>query len=247
MQFSCHRYSRPDTHLHNAKQFGNNGPEVKANGYNWVAYQHRMELTMDVLKLKDHLTNAEMPESYASAETIDGVTPAIRWDRDDATAKQYIAASLPESTFIRISKESRAKDVWDKLQETFGNKHRIGLAVALLERRLFNKRCGDDEDVRSHFEKLLDLREELAGLGRLFSDNEFSYILITSFPTSYTGNACISTLEVVAELTRNDLDPFNVFRAITGFYDRRVLRNSESTTSQQRSSSTTRRKTGRGH
>ena len=67
---------------------------------------------------------------------------------------------------------------------------------------------------------LLDLREELAGLAKLFSDNEFSYILITSFPTSY--NACISTLEVVAELTQNDLDPFNVFRAITGFYDRRI-------------------------
>ena len=79
-------------------------PKLKANGHNWVAYQHRMELTMDVLKLKDHLTNAEVPGSYANAEVVNGVTRAIRWDRNDATAKQYIAASLPESTFIRISK-----------------------------------------------------------------------------------------------------------------------------------------------
>ena len=80
-------------------------PKLKANGHNWVAYQHRMELTMDVLKLKDHLTNAEMPESYANSETVDGVTPTIRWDRHDAIAKEHIAASLPESAFIRISKE----------------------------------------------------------------------------------------------------------------------------------------------
>ena len=114
-------------------------PELEANGYNWVTYQYRMELIMFVLGLNDHLTNAEMPESYTNAEDVDGVTPAVRWNRDDATAKQYIRASLSEPTLIRISKESSAKDVWDRLQERFGNKHRIGLAIAPLERRLFNK------------------------------------------------------------------------------------------------------------
>ena len=70
-----------------------------------------------VLELNDHLNNAEMPELYPNAENVDGVTPAGRRDRDDATTKQYVAASLPKSTFIRISKESSAKDVWDNLRE----------------------------------------------------------------------------------------------------------------------------------
>ena len=221
-------------------------PKLEANGSNWVAYQHLMELMMDMLELKDHLTNAKMPESYTNAETVDGITPAGRWRRDDATVKLYIATSLPKPTSMRVGAKSTAKEFWDKLQETFGHKHRIGLAVARLERRLFNKRCGEDEDVRSHFEKLLDLREQLAGLGKDLSDNEFSYILITSFPASY--DDCIVILEVSAKMTQNDLDPFHVIRTITDFYDRRMLRNSESRPTQQRSSSsTTRRKARRGH
>jgi hypothetical protein len=56
-----------------------------------------MELTMNMLKLKDHLTNATMPESYA--EAVDGITPADRWCGDDATTKLYIAASLPTPSF----------------------------------------------------------------------------------------------------------------------------------------------------
>lgn len=195
-------------------------PKLEANGYNWVTYQDHMELTMDVLGLKDHLTHADMPESYAIAEAIDGLTPAGRWCRDEATAKHYIAASLSESTFIRIRAGSSAKDVWDRLQERFGQKHRIGLAVARLERKLFNKRCGDDEDVRSHFKKLLDLREELAVMGKDFSDNEISYILITSLPDSY--DDIIANLEIVAKMTQNDLDPFHVMRCISDFYDRRM-------------------------
>ena len=222
-------------------------PKLAADGYNWVTYQDHMELTMDVLGLKEHLTSAEMPESYAIAQAIDGLTPAGRWRRDEATAKQYIAASLSESTFTwrRVRAGSSVKDVWDRLQETFGQKHRIGLAVARLERKLFNKRCGDNEDVRSHFKKLLDVREELAGLGKDFTDNEISYILITSLPDSY--DDLIGNLEIVAKMTENDLDPFQVMRCISDSYDRRMLRNSESKATQQRSSSTTRRKTRSGY
>ena len=201
---------------------------------------------MDVLGLRDHLTNATMPESYANAEAVDGITPADRWRRGDATTKLYIVASLPELTFEPVSEKSSAKEAWDGLQETFGHKHRIGLAVAQLERRLFNKRCGDDEDVRSHFKKLRDLRSQLVCLGKCLSDNEFSYILLTSFPASY--DACIVPLNVTAKMTQNDLDPFTVIRAITHFDDLRILRNSDSRATQQRSSSsTTRRKTRRGH
>ena len=115
-----------------------------------------------------------------------------------------------------------------------------------LERRLFNKRCGDNEDVRSHFEKLCELRSQLVCLGKSLSDNEFSYILLTSFPTSY--DDCIVPLNITAKMMQNDLDPFLVMSAIADFYDLRTLRNSESRATQQRSSSsTTRRKTRKGH
>jgi hypothetical protein len=221
-------------------------PKLEADGSNWAVYKYLMEETMDVLGLRDHLTNATMPESYADAEAVDGETPARRWRRDDATAKLYIAASLHESTFERAVRKSTAKEAWDTLQKTVGHKHRIGLAVARLERKLFNKRCGDHEDVRSHFKKLDDLRSQLAGLGKCLSDNEFSYILLTSFPASY--DDCIASLNMTAKLMDNDPDPFNVTRAITDFYDLRMLRKSESRATQQRSSSsTTRRKTRKGN
>jgi hypothetical protein len=221
-------------------------PKLEANGSNWVAYQYRMEEMMNVLGLKDHLTNATMPESYSKAEAVDGISPADRWRRDDAAAKLYIKASLPELSIKRTIEKSSAKEAWDRLQETFGHKHRIGLAVARLERRLFNKRCGDNEDVRSHFEKLCDLRSQLVCLGKNLSDNEFSYILLTSFPASY--DACIAPLNITVKIIQNDLDPFVVMSAITDFYDLRMLRNSESRATQQRSpSSSTRRKTRKGH
>ena len=106
-------------------------------------------------------------------------------------------------------------DFREKISHWLGRGH--------LERKLFNKRCGDDDDVRSHFKELLDLREELAGLRKDLSDNEISYILITSLPDSY--DDLIVNLEIVAKLTQNDFDPFHVMRCISDFYDRHMLRN----------------------
>ena len=96
-----------------------NVPKLAADGSNWVVYCDCMTWAMDSRLLSDHLTNVSMPAAYGQAGTINGVTPAARWVQGEATVKQAIAASVPDSIFNRIKGSTRAKDVWDTLKALF--------------------------------------------------------------------------------------------------------------------------------
>ncbi|KAI0043511.1 hypothetical protein FA95DRAFT_1498500, partial [Auriscalpium vulgare] len=87
-------------------------PKLAADGSNWVTYRDRMIWGLTARLLEDHLTNDAMPTAYATAGTVNGHTPAERWRQGEATVKQCIASSVPDSIFNRIKSGTRAKDVW---------------------------------------------------------------------------------------------------------------------------------------
>ncbi len=59
--------------------------------------------------------------------------------------------------------------------------------------KLQNTRCGDDDDVRTHFVKLANFREQLAAMGQSIPDQQYADILITSLPPCYNMHVCAIT------------------------------------------------------
>jgi hypothetical protein len=138
-------------------------PKLQADGSNWVIYRDRMVWAMGSRTLSDHLMNVSMPAAYGAAGTVNGVDAATRWVSGEATVKQSIATSVPDSIFNRVKNKTRAKDVWDALKDLFEG--RSQMIVVDLRRKLQALKCGEDEDVRAHFDQIADIREQLAAMG----------------------------------------------------------------------------------
>ena len=54
-----------------------------------------------------------------------------------------------------------------------------------LRHKMQSMRCGENEDVRAHFDKLCDMNECLSSMGVTLEDHEFGSILIGSLPSIY--------------------------------------------------------------
>ena len=195
-------------------------PKLQADGSNWVVYRDRMVWAMNSRTLSEHLTNISMPAVYAAAGAINGVDAPTRWALGKATVKQAIAASVPDSIFNRVKTKTRAKDVWDALKDLFEG--RSQMVVVDLHRKLQALKCGEDEDVCAHFDKIADIREQLAAMGTTIPDNEYGSILLGSVPTTY--EAITSAMSTTAKLTRTALTPDMVTSLVIDEYDRRVIK-----------------------
>ena len=83
-------------------------------------------------------------------------------------------------------------------------------------------KCGDSEDVRTHFEKLANTREWLASMGVSLSDTKYANTLIGSLPTVY--DPTISSITAASKLTKKPINPEDVIALVTDEYDRRDLK-----------------------
>ena len=59
-------------------------------------------------------------------------------------------------------------------------------------------RCGEEDDVRVHFEQLAGMREELSAMGTQVTEEEYTYILLRFLPKSYVG--IVNSLAAQADL-----------------------------------------------
>ena len=196
-----------------------NVPKLAADGSNWVTYRDCMVWAMDSRALTDHLTNKTMPALYGAAGVINGVNAPACWAYGEATVKQAIAASVPDSIFTQIKGSTRAKDVWDALKGLYEG--RTQLIVVDLRRQIQSLKCGEDDNVRTHFETLANLREQLAVMGTTIPDEEYLSILLSSIPECYDSN--ILSMATHAVLSRTAISATDVVKLITDAYDRRTL------------------------
>jgi hypothetical protein len=208
---------------------------LAADGSNWAIYKNQVAQILSWQSLHDHLTNAEMPSSYTSNESVDDASH--RWEREEAIVNYHIMISLTDSVLLGLEECTTVKDTWDKLNRTFHIRGRWPRIY--LQRELYSKKCGKNEDVRAHFAKLGDLRTRLTGWGKSIPNDEYAYILLASLPDVYDTIICvISNLAGFLE----DPDPSRVVHLVTYEYDQRNLRNREGQTTKNRGSSAGARK-----
>ncbi len=92
------------------------------------------------------------------------------WKMGEAVVKQQIAATIPDSLFMKIRGKGNALEIWKALTVDFQNKSRM-VSVDLRRRlqQLTMYRKGNVR-VRAHFLILRTMREDLAAMGHAPTD-----------------------------------------------------------------------------
>lgn len=212
-------------------------PKLLADGSNWVTYRDRLRWALNARGLLGQIdqenpeptnptVNAPLPDPSdtaavtAAASLSRGYEIRIeKWQMAEATVKQCIASSVPDSIFNRIKTKKTAKDVWDAVSQIFED--RSTMVAIDLRLKLQSVKCGDTEDVRAHFDKLADMKERLASYGVTLDDHEYASILVGSLPSTY--DPTLSSILASAKLSKTTLDPDIVTSLIIDDFDRREV------------------------
>ena len=196
-----------------------NVTKLLADGSNWVTYRNRMLWAVESRGLSDHLTEASITQDYKDVGKVGNITPEMQWRLDQATVKQLIATSIPDSVFNGIKIGASAKDVWDALKKLY--KGRTTLILVDLGRQLQTTHCAEEDRVREHFEWLADLREQLVAMGKSVSDAEFALILMGSLPPLY--QPTLSGISAAAEMSTTTPTVATVAKLAINEYGRHTL------------------------
>jgi hypothetical protein len=222
-------------------------PRLEAGGVNWVVYKDRFLWSVDARGLLEHVDGSErepvcpvkprmVPRKDSERKETEVFVQAAytqeeergikewkaelkEWKRGEAIVKQQIAATIPDSLFMKIRNKGTALEIWDALRGDFQNKSRM-VAVDL-RRRLQQERCAEKGDVREHFSKLRLMREDLAAMGHAPGDDELYAIILGSLPYSF--EPFISALNATSSVLGTILSPDELMNAFTDEYDRRNI------------------------
>ena len=96
-----------------------NVTKLVTDGSNWVTYHNRMLWAIKSCSLSKHLTKTSITQAYKDMGEVGTVLLEMRWCLDQATVKQLIAMSIPDSVFNNIKTGTSAKDVWDALKKLY--------------------------------------------------------------------------------------------------------------------------------
>jgi hypothetical protein len=193
--------------------------KLATDGSNWVTYRDCMHWAFNSCLWSNHLMSTTIPATYIAAGTINGLTPDQRWAAKEAAAKNMIAASVPDHVFNRIKNKTTTMEVWAAMKAIYQTRSKI--ITVDLGKKLQSARLGDEDDAHAHFTWLVDLREQLASMGKTLDDDEFASILLGSLPTSYSPT--ISGINVAADSTGNTITSDQVICLISDEYDRRTM------------------------
>src|SRR5260370_36965657 len=126
-------------------------------------------------RLLEHLAFSTITPAYVTAGNINHQMLQMQWENKEATAMQVIGVSIPNSVFTTVKTQTIAKGLWDALKALYEGQTIIILVK--LSQQLQSTHCSNEENVHKHFNKLANLHEQLAVMGKSIADNEYVLIL----------------------------------------------------------------------
>ncbi len=225
-------------------------PKLEAGGVNWVVYKDRFIWSIDVSGLLEHVDGSErepvclvkprmVPKKDAVGNDTHEMVQAVytreeerelkewkvelkEWKQGEAVVKQQIAATIPNSLFMKIWNKGTVLEIWEALQGDFQNKSRM--VSVDLRQCLQQERWAEKGDVQAHFSKLCLMREDLALMGHAPGDDELYAIILGSLPYSFEPFIwIISALNATSSVLGMILSPNDLMQAFTDEYEHRNL------------------------
>lgn len=221
-------------------------PRLDVLGSNWIIYKDRLRFAADARGYLAHLDNSKkapvhptepvpLPSSPApTSETVATLAAKImayeeamvRFEKEDAVwrcgegiVKQLIAGTIPDSLFIKVWTRTSAYEMWSTLSSKFQNKLRM--VSVNLHRRLQDARCGEKEDLWTHFTKLHLMCKTLAAMGHPPTNDDFYAIILGSLPFSY--KPYVSAITATSSVLGTMLSAEDLMLTLTEEHERHAL------------------------
>ena len=144
--------------------------------------------------------------------------------QEQAIVFQQISSTIPDSLYLKIKGKPTVKEAWDALKANFERRSRM--ITIELRKRLQDTRCAENGNLRTHFDTIQTMREELESLGTILSEQDFSAIILGSLLKSY--DQFLSAVTTTASVLKQDLDPEDLMQTIIDEYDRQSTRQGNS-------------------
>ena len=208
-------------------------PRLPNNGKGFVIWKERVKLSIRARGLFGHLdgtaTKPEDPPTRAVGATLteDEVKATEKHAKDlntylqeQAIVFQQIASTIPDSLYLKIKGKPTVQEAWNALKADFEKRSRM--ITVELRKKLQDIRCAENGNIRTHFDNIRSMREELASLGAVLGEEDFSAIILGSLPKTY--DQFLSAVTTTASVLKWELDPEDLMQTVIDEYDRRSTR-----------------------
>ena len=208
-------------------------PKLEVDSSNWVIFKDRFLFAAAAASLKGHIDGTGKPpvnpvptprEPLMEDQKLainEYNTLLTKWEMEENIVKQALASVIPDSLFIEVRRKETAMLMWDAVRDQREKKSRM--VTVDMHQKLQSEKCNEQGDVRTHLIKLQTMREDLASIGGLISDEDFTSIILGSIPQSY--DTYIAAITATSSLLNQTLLPTNLIDAIHDEADRRTIKN----------------------
>ena len=208
-------------------------PKLPADGKGFVVWKDRLKLSIRARGLYGHLdgtvTRPSDPPTRPEGSTLteEEVSSNMQYERDlnkylqeQAVVFQQIASTIPDSLYLKIKGKTSVKEAWETLKADF--KKRSRMVTVDLRKCLYDIRCTENGNIRTHLDNVRTMREELASLGTILSESDLSAIVLGSLPKSY--DQFLSAVTATASVLKQELNPEDLMQTVIDEFDRRSTR-----------------------
>ena len=138
------------------------------------------------------------------------------YDQQEAIIKAQIFTLILDSLLIEVQKLKTAKELW----EAMCAKHEKKALNVMVDIRhhIYELKCEDESQVRTHLETLTKMQEQLAGMGAGLPNNDFITVILGSLPKSY--RPLINAISMSATHVKVSLKPNKVIESLLDEFER---------------------------
>ena len=205
-------------------------PGLPADGKGFVVWKERLELLIQVCGLYSHLDGStarpdDPPPLRSTGSTVLTEKQASVIERyakninqylqEQAIVFQQIASTIPNSLYLKIKGKLTVKEAWDALKANF--KRRLHMIMIELCKQLQDTCCTENGNICTYLNNIWTMQEELASLGMILSEPDFSPIVLGSLPKSY--DQFLSTVTTTASVLKQELNPEDLIQTIIDEYN----------------------------
>src|ERR1700761_512114 len=152
---------------------------------NWLGWKRRITSILRDRGLLKYVTGTATRPTPATANTptADELKAMEEWDDNDARAQTQIELTLSDSQMIHISGATTSAQMWKQLVTVKESRGKLG--ILSMRRRLYRTTADESTDILAHITELREIQEQLHLMGSYVSDDDFTFLLITSLPESW--------------------------------------------------------------
>ena len=204
-------------------------PKLSSDGSNFHIWRDKLILALRVQGLDAYLDNkatkpgdpaVRPPDEQATAtpnevSAMEAYQKAVSdWTWKEAIVLQQIVSTIPDALYLKI-KGKIVLEAWKVLKDNF--EKRSHMFTIDLRRQLQDVRCEDNGNVRTHFDNLCNMHEELTALSESIPDRDFAAIILSSLPKSY--DTYLSTITATLSVLGKEVDPDALILSVIDEYN----------------------------